>query len=311
MSFNDARVQLINDLRTDLLLSAGATVLISVGIYLLVHWLIVRRVEAFRFPLMKFAKGDFSSRLDTPVNPRDEIDQLAWAFNRTADELERHQHEQEQRHDLRRRAIIEERERIAREIHDGIAQLMGYVSTKAAAVRLLLEKQQLDEAQIQAHQLMRASQEAFVELRATILGLRTSDTDDTDFVAMLEEFSSKFSQMSGIEVDTMFPSDRDKISLPPDTELHLLRITQEALSNVQKHTSTKQAWVALTVEDHTLELTIGDNGRGFDPTQIPANRRPHFGLSTMSERASAIGATFVLDSKPGEGTRVSVRLPLE
>ncbi len=195
-------------------------------------------------------------------------------------------------------------------MHDGIAQLMGYVSNKASAIRLLLEKGSKTEAIEQLEEIAGASHDSFIEVRAAILGLRTSDQNGEGLGNTLETFVSKFSDMSGINVDLNL-ADTDKISLDPESELHVLRITQEALSNVQKYADSSEAWVSLRVIDHTLELTIGDSGRGFDPGQAPKDNRPHFGLSTMRERAEAMQASFEVDSEPSGGTRIMVCIPIE
>jgi signal transduction histidine kinase len=228
-----------------------------------------------------------------------------------ATDLEHQIEQQEQRHQLRQRAIIEERERIAREIHDGIAQLMAYVNTKASAVRLLLKKRHLKEARSQLLQLEEASRESFTDVRTAILGLRTTDTQTDGLMTTLKTFITKFSELTGIKVDLDLPEQSASVSLPPESELQLIRITQEALSNIQKHTSNRHAWVRLRHVNHSLELTIGDDGPGFDPILPSEDRRPHFGLSTMRERAESIGGTLIVDSKPGNGTRITVRLPKE
>jgi signal transduction histidine kinase len=130
-------------------------------------------------------------------------------------------------------------------------------------------------------------------------------------LATLKSFITKFSDLTGIKVDLDLPDQSAMISLPPESELQLIRITQEALSNVQRHTSNGHAWVRLRQVDHSLELTIGDDGPGFNPKHPSEDRRPHFGLSTMRERAETIGGTFTIESKPGNGTRITVRLPIE
>jgi signal transduction histidine kinase len=308
-SLIDTKAHLLEDFRVDLAISAGVTALVTGGVYLLIHLLVVQRVELFSQPLDAFTSGDFTARLPSPDKLMDELDTLASAFNRMAGELESQIEEQEQRHQLRQQAIIEERERIAREMHDGIAQLMGYVNTKASAVRLLLNQGQIEEARSQLHQLAEASRQSFNDLRLTILGLRMSDSGN--LVQALKDFSSKFIELNGIDVELKLPSQGTMIAVPPESELQLLRITQEALSNVQKHSDCEQAWIHLSLEDHMLEITIGDDGIGFDPQQPPADTRPRFGLSTMRERAEAIGASIHVDSEPDAGTRLTVRLPLE
>jgi len=311
VSLVDTRAHLINGLRTDLAISSGFTLLVTAGVYLLMHLFVVRRVERFRGPLEAFASGDFTARVAAPPTPRDEVDALASAFNQMATDLEHQIEQQEQRRQLRQRAIIEERERIAREIHDGIAQLMAYVNTKASAIRLLLKKSQPGKAQTQLQELEEAARESFMELRTTILGLRTSDTQSAGLLVTLQSFITKFSELTGIKVDLDLPNESDAISLPPESELQLIRITQEALSNVQKHTSNEHAWVRLRHVDHSLELTIGDDGPGFNPKHPSEDGQPHFGLSTMRERAESIGGTFTIESKPGKGARITVRLPIE
>jgi signal transduction histidine kinase len=310
VSLVDAQSHLINDLRMDLSLTLIFTLVVTYGVYFLIHRLVVHRVERFREPIEALARGDFSARLPIDLEHGDEIDTLAATANRMAFELERHVEAQEARHQLRHQAIVEERERISREIHDGIAQLMGYVNNKAGAARLLLRQGREAEAQSLLEQLDTASQQAFTELRAAILNLRTSDSPGSGLIDTLRAYASSFSELTDIQVDIAMPV-KNNWKLSPDTELHLLRIAQESLSNVQKHAHTKNAWIHLNVSDGLLELYIGDDGVGFDLNKPFDNRRPHFGLNNMRERAESIGASFELDSEPHGGTRVRVRLPLD
>jgi signal transduction histidine kinase len=102
-----------------------------------------------------------------------------------------------------------------------------------------------------------------------------------------------------------------QLALPAETELQLLRIVQEALSNVRKHASASAVQVRVWNGGPLLEVTVSDDGRGFEFEPVRpggADGRPHFGLSTMRERAEAIGAEFAVESCPGAGTRVTVRL---
>jgi signal transduction histidine kinase len=311
ISLVDARKHLAQNLRGDLILSIVSTLLITAGVYVLIHRLVVQRVEAHSRPLTRYAKGDFTSRLPSPPSPADELDELALTFNRMADELEHKAREQESRHELRWKAIVEERERVAREIHDSLAQLMGYVSTKASAIRLLLAQNQLPEADRQLKQLTAAAGESFMDLRATILGLRTADSRGKGFEATVKELTTELSELTEIQIEVSLPDDGLPCELSPESELHLLRITQEALTNVRKHAATDRAWIEMKCHDHTFELTISDQGVGFNPEDPPTDHRPRFGLSTMRERAEAIGASFHIEAEPDEGTRLTVLLPLE
>jgi signal transduction histidine kinase len=228
-----------------------------------------------------------------------------------AEKLEYHTREQEERSKLRQRAIVEERERIARELHDGQAQLLGYVNTKAMAVRLMLKNRRIEAAERHLLQLEEAARGLFVEVREAILGLKMAGDDGAGLTAMLKEFTVQFTRLSGLPVELTFTPAVESLTLTAETELQLLRIVQESLTNVRKHASATKVQIRMQIDDDTMALTVSDNGQGFDPDRVRADHRPHFGLSTMRERAEAIGAAFSLDSRPGAGTHISVRLPLE
>jgi signal transduction histidine kinase len=286
-------------------------VLVTLGLFLLIHRLVVQRVEALRRPLAEFAAGDFTSRLPPSSAPADELDELADAFNQMADELERHTREQEERSELRQRAIVEERERIARELHDGLAQLLGYVNTKAMAVRLMLKNRRIEAAGQHLLQLEEAARELFIEVRQAILSLKTAGQTGDGLTASLKDFAVQFNELGGVPVEVVVTPEVEDFPLTTETELQLLRIVQEALTNVRKHASAARAWVNLGCDGDTLELIVSDDGVGFEPGRFRGNNSAHFGLSTMRERAEAIGGEFHLDAKPGAGTRVTVWLAVE
>jgi signal transduction histidine kinase len=297
------------DLQVDLVLSLLITLLITGAVYWLLHRLVIRRVEAFRAPLALYAAGQFEARLPAPRE--DELGALAAAFNRMADRIEAHAAEEQALSELRHRAIVEERERIARELHDGLAQVLGYVHTKATAVRLLLKRQEMAGAEAQLVQLEEAARGLFVDVREAILGLKMTGRHDARLVTMLGEYAEHFSRLSDLPVEVNITPSARKIRLRPEIELQLLRLVQEALTNARKHARASRVWITYQNGGPTLELTIGDDGCGFDPDALAAQPqlRPHFGLATMRERAEAIGAEFNIASRPGR-THVSVRLPV-
>lgn len=313
VSVTDLEKHLLDDLRVDLLLTSGITVLATLGIYVLIHRLVVRRIGAMQRPLVRFAQGSFSARIPVSLNPSDEIDALADAFNHMADELQRHTREQEERSQVRQRAIVEERERIARELHDGMAQVLGYVGTKAMAVRLMLKKQRAHEAERHLLQLEEAAQRLFVDVREAILGLKMAARSGAGLPSALRDYTAQYHQLTGIPVDLSIDPAAEDLALPAETELQMVRIVQEALTNVRKHASAKRACVGLHRENGTLELFVHDDGVGFDPdgARLRDSGQPHFGLGTMRERADAIGADFNLHSEPGGGTQVCVRLKIQ
>ncbi len=308
MSIVELQYQLQADLRSGLLVAVGGSLLVVLGAYLLMHWMIVRRVEVFRKPLTKLAAGDFSARVPAPSQPTDELGDLAEIFNNMASDLEQHTRAEQERTNVRELAIVEERKRIAHELHDGLSQLLGYVNTKAIATRLLLKKDDTEAAEQQLSQLEEAAREVFIDVREGILGLHVASKTGEGLASSLQEYTSQFSRFTGIPVELQIEAEFENHPVPPETELQLLRIVQEALANIRKHASASRAWVKIGLKNHAMILSIRDNGVGFDPDNLSSDASLRFGLDTMHERAETIGAEFRLESSSGNGTYVVVVL---
>lgn len=202
--------------------------------------------------------------------------------------------------------LAEERLRLAREMHDGQAQVLAFVSTKAQAVREYLNRGKIEEAKVQLEQLAVAAREIYADVREGILGLRTIVDKDHTFGDVLSRFLERWEDQSGIRVELQLSALPD---LPRDVELQLLRIIQETLANVRKHSAAERVSLELTCDDEHLRILIEDDGAGFDPDSPGRSRVPRFGLATMRERADAIGARLELTSRVGSGTRVEVLFP--
>lgn len=297
------------DLQLSLIISLLASISMAFIVYRLIHFWVVQRVEAFRGPLHELSGGDFSVRMPLRAGSQDELDALAAGFNQLARQLEAHAQKEKENAQVRHRAIVEERERIARELHDGLAQVLGYVNTKAMAVRLMLQHQRIEAASQHLHQLEEAARALFIDTRETILGLKIAGSDHIGLGDLLEDFIERFDEISSLPVELRIFPEHTSLSLPPETEIQILRIVQEALTNVRKHADATQAWVTLTSGGGILDVQIEDNGRGFEPAEMRANGRAHFGLAIMRERAEAIGATFEVRSANGRGTLVTLHLP--
>jgi signal transduction histidine kinase len=308
-SLSNLRNQINRDMWIDITASALIALIFTLTLYIAAHFLIVKRVEMMRFPLEQYARGDLSARI--PLNAsNDEIDDLIHAFNQTAASLEGEVHLKEQANDARYQAVMEERQRLARELHDSTAQVLGYVRNKAMAVRLLIEQKKLPDAIAELRQLDEAAGNVFADLRQAILDLKTDIKEGQNITSVLTEYVLNFERYSDIPTEVINEGVKD-IQVPSGSDLQLLRIVQEALSNVRKHAGATRATVTLQVDNQKiLIVTIRDDGVGFDPKDDFAERKPHFGLETMSERAAAIGASFEVVSKMGQGTKVIVRLPL-
>lgn len=207
---------------------------------------------------------------------------------------------------IRHLAVAEERALLAREMHDGMAQVLAYVNTKAQAVRAFLRHQKLEEAGEQLDQLAAAAREVYADVREGILSLRSQPAPGESFHDVLQTFLDRWREQSGVTVDLRVSSD---IEVPSRVELQLLRIIQEALSNVRKHSRATRAYVDLERRDGMIVAAVRDDGIGFDPARRERAEMPRFGLAIMRERAEGIGGSLEIDSRPGEGTTVRVELP--
>jgi nitrate/nitrite-specific signal transduction histidine kinase len=211
---------------------------------------------------------------------------------------------------VRELAIVEERERIAREMHDGLAQVLGYVNTKAFAIRRLLRDGNSPAAEEMLAQLEEAARELYADVREGVLALRTTSPHSRGLAESICDYAVRFEQMTGIEARCEIDQPARGMRLPEMTEIQVIRIVQEALTNVRKHADAGIATIEMTANGSTLRVVVSDDGRGFDVDATGAGEPPHFGLETMHERAESAGGELTVVSTPGGGTAVTVEVPL-
>lgn len=202
------------------------------------------------------------------------------------------------------RAGSAERARLAREIHDGLAQTLGYLKLRAGQMNRWLEDGREKEVAEGISEIRRLLDEAYIDAREAIDGLRI-DTSRGEMQDWLDQTYHEFRSLSGMQVST---STVPPVELRPEMQAQILRIVQEALGNVRKHSHASHALVDWVVDREWLVVTIEDDGIGFDPSDVPPISR--HGLRIMRERAELLGADFQIRSRKGEGTQISVRLPL-
>ncbi len=212
---------------------------------------------------------------------------------------------------VRELAVLEERERIAREMHDGLAQVLGYVNTKAFAVRRLLKDGDTATAQAMLAQLEEAAREVYADVREGVLALRGTAPGDRSLLDNICDYLGKFERLSGVHVDCRADSKVADLHLPEMSEIQVMRVIQEALSNVRKHAGATTATVTLRARDGTFVARVDDDGSGFDLRSVGRRDWPQFGLQTMRERAEAIGGRLSVTSAPGRGTHVAIRVPVK
>jgi signal transduction histidine kinase/ligand-binding sensor domain-containing protein len=203
--------------------------------------------------------------------------------------------------------VLEERARLAREIHDTLAQGFVGISSQLDAVALCMPDETTPARKF-LDLARRMARHSLTEARRAVMDLRSAALEDQDLAAAIETGTRQWTAGSGVEVDVDVDGSRAKI--PEEMEQHLLRIAQEAVTNVLKHAGAKRIWIKLHLEARKLYLRIKDDGRGFDQSGVFSTLGGHFGLIGMRERAERLGGELRLASHPGEGTEVEVSVPL-
>jgi nitrate/nitrite-specific signal transduction histidine kinase len=211
---------------------------------------------------------------------------------------------------LRELAVVDERERIARELHDGIAQVLAYVNTKSQAVDVFIEAGRIDEARVQLAELGLAARAVYVDVRETILGLRGPIEPGQGLGAALGAHARRVADASGFALELEIDPAAESLRLDSDAEAHLYRIVQEALTNVRKHAAARRVRLSVRVRGQELQVSVADDGRGL-PAAGTVAEMPGYGLRAMRERAGRIGATLQVMNQVGGGALVRVTLALE
>mgnify|MGYP001596555148 FL=1 len=211
-----------------------------------------------------------------------------------------HQHVQEL-------AILGERDRIAREMHDSLAQVLGYLNLKARAALDAVETDP-DRARSDLREMAETAQDAYVDVREAILALRETPAPDRTLPQLLQSYLEKYQRQSGIAA-TLVVDDGAPVKFAPKVEVQLVRIIQESLTNVRKHSGASRVRVAFGRQDGEAVITVEDDGKGFD-TETAQESRHGFGLTSMRERAQQIRGRLEVKSTVGAGTRVVARLPI-
>lgn len=196
-------------------------------------------------------------------------------------------------------AALAERNRLARDLHDAVTQTLFSASLTAEVLPRIWERDPVQGRQ-RLEKLRELTRGALAEMRTLLLELRPSALIETDLRDLLRQLAEAFTGRTRIPVTLDLMGERD---IPPDVQVALYRIVQEALNNIAKHSGAKAAALMLDNTSHHLHLTISDDGCGFDTT---SNQVMKLGLRIMAERADAIGADFNITSTLDDGTTITV-----
>ena len=197
-------------------------------------------------------------------------------------------------------AVLEERQRLARNLHDAINQSLFSAGLIAEVLPRLWDRDQA-EARRSLEDLRKLTRGAMAEMRALLAELRPSTLTDAELGELLRLLGNAFTGRTNIPAKVTVVGQG---VLPADVQVVIYRVCQEALNNVAKHAAASLVEINLTHEDSAIELSIRDDGQGFDPEQIASG---HYGLSMMHERAEGVGARLSIKSQPGHGTEFTIR----
>jgi len=251
-----------------------------------------KRFKRLFITIDAWSEGDFSKFITDDTG--DEISQFSQRLNSMAKQL------QELLHRRQEMAVSEERNRLARDLHDSAKQQALAASLQLGTALTLFEQ---DSEAAKKHLL---EADALVdsvrnELTNLVLELRPQTIDGQDFSELLREYIFDWSQRSGIETNVNIEGDKDT---PLETREALFRIIQEALANIARHSSASVVDVSLDYEENVVKMMITDNGRGFDVLQ----QHRGLGLASMRERTEVLGGSFTVESVPNQGTKILVVL---
>ena len=205
-------------------------------------------------------------------------------------------------------AVMQERARLSRDLHDGVAQLVAQLLVRLDTIKELVEANRPREAAGEIERLHGVADELYEDIGESITGLRTTVTE-RGLVRALQDYVDQFEERH--QLPTSLRTDDAADRLPPLAALQLFRLIQEALTNVRKHAGAHAATVTLRSDGpDRLRVVIADDGQGFTAGSQGNGKARPLGLTSMRERVEALGGTFQVQSRPGAGTHVTATIPM-
>lgn len=202
-----------------------------------------------------------------------------------------------------------ERDRLARAMHDELAQSVSYISIKASIALDLLANGQIDQVQAHLLELKQVTSDTYANVREAIFSLRTESPAGSAFLPRLREYLTQYQTQYKVEIQLLVDDER-LTEFSAEVGIQVMRIIQEALINVRKHAQAKRVLIHFEQEQDQVRIRIVDNGQGFDPEQQQGEDQLRFGLQVMRERAESVDGRMEVISMPGWGTQILVQVPL-
>ncbi len=207
-------------------------------------------------------------------------------------------------------ATLQEREHLARELHDGIGQVLGYVSMQVQTALRWVRDGNKEKAESNMVRIVEVSKDAHAEVRESILCLKTGSDPDWSLVPALKKYLDKFQANYGIRTELSISDGIGEITFDPTAEVQIWRVIQEAMTNCRKHSGAHYLKIGVELDGSEAFITISDDGHGFDAGQFEHTDTGHFGLAFMRERMEQVGGILKIDSIPGGGTVLRLDVPI-
>jgi two-component system sensor histidine kinase UhpB len=270
-----------------------------------------RPLDRLQDTARRVREGDLSARADTSPPTDAESSRIAEALNAVLDEVQRYEGQVRALSGALIRAQEEERQRIARELHDDTGQVLTLLLIR---LKLLAGEPGAEALATQIAELRAVVASAIDQVRRLALNLRPPTIDQLGLTSAVRSLVVTFTDSTHLDVKLDLPGER--IRLDPERTIAVYRIIQEALTNTAKHAAAHHIQVALGIQTESLVVLVRDDGQGFIPESF-VNRAarangatPGVGLFGMEERARLAGGALAVHSGPGRGTSVTLRLPL-
>lgn len=206
-------------------------------------------------------------------------------------------------------AETRERNRMAQELHDTVAQALGYLNLKIATTISLLGDDQNDRVEANLHEVKNIVAETYTDVREEIFNLRANAFEGLSFLELLDKYIDKYRKFYNLDIQLILQVDESLLLFPAEVGSQIIRTIQEALINVRKHAQVNRAIIRFGRHDNEMRISVEDEGRGFDPIQR-STATSSFGLQIMRERVESIGGSLEIDSAPSQGTRIILHYPL-
>ncbi len=269
------------------------------------------RMDYLSVLIAQLARGNYTSRVydngdDEIARIGEELNELGEKMQGQVKSLQRLADEKaEFAKTAHKAATIEERQRLARDLHDAVSQQLFALTMMSQATLKIVEKNP-DKAKAQIKEIAETALQAQTEMRALLLHLRpvhlSGDTLPVGISQLVTELEQKCPLAFHLHID-------DIVRLSETTEEHLFRVVQEALSNTLRHAEANEVTIEIRQYKNEVFLHIADDGKGFDLSG-DNQKKASYGLKTMKERCEEIGGTFVIRSKQNEGTHIDIRIPI-